>query len=138
MKKQTCGPLYKLALDMYAGDDPEKMRLFAAGFVSGQAEKVYLGACQAAMFRPSADRAAMINELVKDACERYGLLMWWMLDQEIWLCRDAGTMATVREMAQRTPNSPGWHRLRAMLCGIPVDEIDEKFHERKGAGKRCD
>lgn len=71
--KTTCGPMYKAGLSQFAGDDPDKIRIFAAGFVSGQCEKVYLGACRAAMFRPSLERSAMLLEVVHDMGQRYGL-----------------------------------------------------------------
>jgi len=135
--KPTCGPLYKAGLDNYCGDDPERVRLFAAGFVSGQAEKVYLGACRAAMFRPSAERLAMLMTVVKEVAERYGLV-WLAVENEVWLCRDRDAERTVKEMAGRIPNSPGWHRLRADLCGVPRAECDEYFHLRHGYGQRCD
>ncbi len=90
----------KEAINKYAGDDSEKIRIFAAGFVSGQAEKVYLGACRAAMFRPSQDRYGMLNVVTEDS-------------------RD-------------------WHHQRALLCGIPNEEVDYEFHIRAGHGERCD
>jgi hypothetical protein len=136
--KTTCGPLYQDALRHYAGDDPERIRLFAAGFVSGQAEKVYLGACRAAMFRPSPDRRAMLLEILEDVARRYGLHYTVEAD-EIWLWRDPGTANAIDQVFRRGDRDPaGYHRLRGMLCGVPPDEIDEQFHRRPGHGQRCD
>ena len=42
--KTTCGTIYRDALFQYTHGDPEKVRIFAAGFVHGQGEKIYLGA----------------------------------------------------------------------------------------------
>jgi hypothetical protein len=139
-QKPTCGPLYLEALTQYTDGDPEKVRLFAAGFIHGQAEKVYLGACQAAMFRPSPERLEMVDTLAMDAANRYGLLMTYLPSVgEFWLCRDEAAFISVSEhMLRMKPNSPGWHHWRAWLCGIPNGEIDPRFHERKGYGESCD
>jgi hypothetical protein len=134
----TCGPLYQDALRTFAGDDPERMRLFAAGFMSGQAEKVYLGACQAAMFRPSAERREMALEILADLARRYGLaVVTTAVAGELWLCRPA-SVADIELLALILPDSPGWHIWRGLLCGVPPDEIDVQFHERPGHGQRCD
>src|SRR3990167_3489879 len=87
-EKKTCGPMYLDALHQYCGDpiDEEKANLFAAGFISGQAEKVYLGACTAAMFRPSADRRSVVESMLDEICGRYGL-EWVPMDDEIWIIR---------------------------------------------------
>lgn len=136
--KKTCGPMYKEGLEKY-GDSPEKMRAFAAGFVSGQAEKVYLGACRAAMFRPSQDRSGMIEEIIKDVCSRYGLGTIYPVgtENEFWICR-LEWADDVELLRVITENSPQWHAHRAYLCGVPESEIDYEFHLRAGHGKRCD
>ena len=137
MQQQTCGPLYLEGVLKYAGDDPEKVQLFAAGFISGQAEKVYLGACMAAMSRPSERYRAMVQELVLDIAGRYGL-QWQMLgEEEIWLSvwSACPLLQTLQEME---PDSPQWHILRGMLCDVPMAEIDPAFHLRKGYGVPCD
>lgn len=137
--KPTCGPLYKDGLDLYAGGDAASIRLFAAGFVSGQAEKVYLGACRAAMFRPSQDRYGMLIETVRDVAFRYGLDVVEPIGskKEIWICRtrfrqDVASLVEIKE------DSPEWHEARAWLCGVPKDEVDIDFHLRSGHGQRCD
>jgi hypothetical protein len=136
--KPTCGPFYKAALEKYA-KTPEEMHIFAAGFVSGQAEKVYLGACRAAMFRPSQDRHAMLLEIVKDVTERYGLLFVDDVGEkkEIWICRSEWANY-VLGLINTPENSELWHQRRAFLCGIPHKEIDPEFHLREGHGERCD
>ena len=137
--KPTCGPMYKSALEKYCGGDPQKIHLFAAGFVSGEAEKVYLGACSAAMFRPSQDRMGMLSEIVEDVCQRYGLVSFDGGRGELWICRNMDVWEALREMHAMVPaNSEEWHRRRAELCGIPLGEVDVNFHERAGHGERCD
>jgi len=53
MSAPTCGTHYLKLLKVFTELDPERVRYFAAGFVCGQAEKIHLGACPAAMFRPN-------------------------------------------------------------------------------------
>lgn len=130
----TCGPLYLDALLKHAGGDLDKLKAFAAGFVNGQAEKVYLGACRAAMFRPSPQHVPLVSSLVLDAADRYGLMVR-SFSGEIWLYRTAGDMDQLGTLAK---DSPAWHRERGRLCGVPEDEIDERFHERKGYAEPCD
>lgn len=138
--KPTCGPLYKAGLEHYAGSDPDKIRLFAAGFISGQAEKVYLGACRGAMFRPSPDWAARLLEIVRDVAARYGLIVRLAARQnrEIWLLRDEAAVALLEEAEELGVPVERFHLLRGALVGVPTEEIDLLFHERAGHGERCE
>lgn len=138
MSKTTCGPLYADGLRHYAGDNQESIRLFAAGFVSGEAEKVYLGAAQGAMFRPSAEYRDMVMSVVRDVVARYDLQMAMLGQDEIWLLRDDNAYQLFRQLLVIDPNTPAWHIIRGQLCGVPISEIDVKFHERKGYGERAD
>jgi hypothetical protein len=135
--KKTCGPMYEEALRRYTSMDPGLIGVFAAGFISGQAEKVYLGACRGAMFRPSADRWPIIMAAVMDVVNRYGL-KYQELPEEIWILRDDTAVHWLAELSDCEPNSPRWHRIRARLCGVPLSETDEQFHLRSGHGERCD
>ena len=139
MSKPTCGPMYKEALELYAGFNPDKVRIFAAGFVSGQAEKVYLGACYAAMFRPSQDRYGMLLETVQDVAKRYGLAVVSPIGgkQEIWICRPEA-IGVIERLHDIPEDCPKWHEHRGFLCGVPRQEIDYQFHLRTGHGERCD
>lgn len=128
MTKPTCGPMYKEAIEKYGTTDAEA-HAFAAGFVSGQAEKVYLGACRAAMFRPSQDRLAMILEIVSDVVRRYDLcyIAGVGSKNEVWICRRKWAR-DVQDLHYIKEDSPAWHEKRAWLCGIPGDEVDVAFH----------
>lgn len=135
---KTCGPMYLDALEKYTGGDPAKVRLFAAGFISGQAEKVFLGACGAAMFRPSEAYAPMVRAIVIDCATRYDLL-WTQEGAEIWIVRNAALLRTLVCCLERYPeNSTEWHMVRGQLCGVPDSELDYEFHLREGYGKPCD
>lgn len=138
--KTTCGPFYKDALAKYAGDSPEAIKIFAAGFVSGQAEKVYLGACRAAMFRPSQDRYGMLIETVNEVASRYGLKVITPVGSkmEIWICRPIWANDVQMLLGKFVEDSPAWHSKRAWLCGVPDREIDYDFHLREGHGQPCD
>jgi hypothetical protein len=135
-RRKTCGEFYREAISGLA-TEPEYWA-FEYGFVSGQAEKVYLGACTAAMFRPSDEKRKRLMRIVRTVCRRYGLA-WTVVgeDEEVWICR-AVNVWRVRAMKRYEKNSPQWHEHRAEICGVPVPEIDLEFHERQGYGKKCD
>jgi hypothetical protein len=136
MTKTTCGPLYKQALEAFTDRSPKQIRLFAAGFVVGQAEKIYLGACRAAMFRPSKEYQEMLWEHTTTAAALYGLAVM-MLDDEIWIVKPEWA-ASIKSLKDFERNSMAWHKLRARMCGVPEEEIDDQFHLRPGAVERCD
>lgn len=141
MQKLTCGPLYKMGLERFTGLDPDKIPIFAAGFVSGEAEKVYLGACRAAMFRPSSEWKETLLAIVEDVAERYGLVIEMLKTSrgpEIWLCKDQDAVGTVRLISGLEENSPEWHIMRGHMCGVPHYHLDIEFHKRSGYGENCD
>lgn len=123
--KTTCAPLFIEALNRWRGHP----FAFHAGFVNGQAEKVFLGACQACMFRPIPEEYQVNLELAIDAAIRYGLQCRTVCrtKAELWLCHDDKILADLYTI---TENSPEWHALRAKLLGVAV--VDPKFHEREG------
>ena len=82
-EQKTCGPLYRDGLGEFTDMDPDLILVFAAGFASGQAEKIYLGACQAAMFRPSEERWDAVMEIVVKVRDRYGLHTTSLTKEEI-------------------------------------------------------
>lgn len=135
--RPTCGPLFAEALAQWAGSEPEKIFLFAAGHVHGQAEKVYLGACAGAMFRPAPEYREQLRAVVCSAAALYGILVG-DLGAEIWLLRDEEAANDLAFIAEQEENSRKWHLLRGALCGVPFDEIDPAFHERRGYGERCE
>lgn len=136
-QQKTCGPLYLEALEKYTGGDEKLVRCFAAGFVSGEGEKVYLGASPAAMFRPSERQyGSMIREVLNDVAARYELT-WTRILGEYWIYRGQYAQQ-IDELRFLEIDSPEWHRLRAKLCGVPEVEVDEHFHMRKGYGESCD
>lgn len=138
LEKRTCGPMYLEALTQYAGSDPAMQRAFAAGFINGQAEKVHLGACRAAMARPSPETRQMVIGLITDACVRYGLYGFVRVGDELWMCRDHKAAQQVERLLGMQPDTAMWHVLRGHLCGVPPSEIDTSFHCRRGYGEVCD
>lgn len=119
----------------------ELYRAFACGFVAGQAEKVFLGVCPAAMFRPSRDNFEWHLQEVKAIAIEYGLMVTVLnsespdTPQEIWIHRHDFALGS---WAEHAPNSIPWHRLRAAACGIPENEVDSHYHCRDGYGETCD
>ena len=149
--KTTCGPIYRKVREMVMDDIPvmdipKTNRMFALGFVAGQAEKVYLGAASAAMFRPtsSVGREFLLT-WVRAIAKQYGLhfriLEYMDPDGEIteeileyWVLRNDNSIWMFEAMKDRRiiPNSPAWHHCRGDLTGVPDREIDEGFHLREG------
>lgn len=136
----TCGVLYQESVAQFCVTDAERAA-FAAGHVSGQAEKVYLGACRAAMFRPQPENMLWLLSVVEKVAERYGLRVECLsydfkglASDEIWISRNGFT----QDLAGIVVNSRTWHVLRGRACGIPDAELDCEFHFRQGYNKPCD
>lgn len=135
--KTTCGVPFKEALAEATGMEDDLIVAFAKGHMTGQAEKVYLGACRAAMFRPSERWYPMLWVYAFETAERFNLVRTRVGD-EIWLLRDALALRDFYRMTKLSENSPEWHETRGRLTGVPADEIDPEFHEREGYGEVCD
>lgn len=140
----TCGELHRqcreLFRDLKSYDD-----IFAAGVICGQAEKVYLGACSAAMFRPSVGRYQFCYEAVLRATNIYGLILATLPCHyagepcvEVWICRNEQASSAVHSLNGMKMNSEAWHATRAELTGIPAAEWDFEYHLRENHGMRCD
>ncbi len=144
---KTCGELYLDVLKRFTDMDPAKIELFVPGWVAGQVEMVYSGACAAAMFRPSKEYWGLVVGAICDACVIYGLA-WDRLGLagkgELWVLNYDHAPDTqskwqhVRTMLGSQENTPTWHALRGSLCGIRREDIDILYHERPEFGKRCD
>lgn len=139
--KETCGPLFLRCVEFFTQATDDKVCLFAAGHMTGQAEKIYLGACPAMMCRPSPEYGAWMLTVAAKLSEVYGLEVSLFerpeIADEIWLHRPA-YRNNVALLSQLECNSPEWHRKRGLLCGIPSPEIDPAFHERAGYRERCE
>lgn len=137
MSGRTCGEFYREAIRQYTTDDATYWA-FAAGFVHGQAEKVMLGACRAAMFRPSEDKAMALSAIVHEACERYGLT-YRRWNDEFWIFRgDDGVSDELARLQAVERDSQRYHAIRADLCGVGIRQFDPEFHNRQGYGQPCD
>lgn len=116
--------------------DASDARPFLLGFVAGQCEKVYLGACRAAMFRPAEAAREFVLECILQTAPVYGLLLERTGD-ELWVCRDEKVARSVALLSDIPRDSPAWHRARGELCGIPFPEIDPEYHLRPSPGSRA-
>ncbi len=137
---KVVGKVTQRLRELYAPTE-DLAEVFACGFAAGQAEKVYLGACKAAMFRPSSESFEWYQSQVKQIAKLYGLVCT-ILDShcvetpyEVWIHRDG---VQIGAWLKHEPNSPEWHKLRAEACGIPADEVDVDYHLRSGYGEKCD
>lgn len=148
----TCGELYKAfsawAIEKYHACP---ILLFAAGSIQGQAEKVYLGACQAQMIRPSLSWQPDALRIVTKICEVYSLhfcQIFYDRHVEYWIYRDVvrcqhdiKRLATMGQRPSATWSVSEWwwwHTMRGSLCGIPREEIDSEYHLRDGYGQACE
>ena len=134
-EKKTCGSYYLEAASHWTSTE-EEYAAYVAGFVMGQAEKVFLGACRAAMFRPADNWREMLGARIDYVWDLYGLASK-DVDGEIWICRRENVPA-VSELWMVDPNSPEYHLHRAWLTGIPADEVDLHYHERAHYGEQCE
>lgn len=129
------GDLYLEIKTRHSSSD--KDLAFTAGFICGQAEKVYSGVCLAAMFRFSPKTWEQSYEAAADIAARYGLMLVNITTdkgREAWICRDNSVASMVFRLSSYTENSPAWHEHRAWLCGIPPAEVDSEYHKREGWG----
>ncbi len=102
--------------------------LFLFGYVCGVAEKVMLGACMVGIM----PEKFLCEEVIEAAAKVYELSVALVID-EYWIYRPMNVIevaAAAVALRTTTKDSPKWHRIRAGLCGIPDDEVDEKYHER--------
>lgn len=140
MTKVVLGKLYQKLLHEQTGGDPEKVNLFATGFIAGQAETVFNGIRRAMMVRPSAQNYDMVLSACRMLAEHYKLAVsiFVVTDErspEIWMHRKN---IRVGEWREHDVNSPEWHKLRAAACGIPTAEVDVTYHLREGFDEPCD
>lgn len=141
--KPTCGPLFETAWKKAVTSTDDPILLFSAGHMCGQAEKIYLGACNGAMFRPSTDEGyAFVFNFALFLARVYGLSVSTLdvieeCKDEIWIHKAESTQ-TIESLRHIQINSPKWHEIRGRLCGIPSNQIDSMFHLRKGYNKPCD
>lgn len=139
--KTTCGPLFLRCLEEFADNQECELRAFSAGHMVGQAEKIYLGACSAAMFRPSPSyREWAVIAAIKISAI-YGLQVSVFereeIKDEIWIHKKTLNWE-ISLLNGLDVNSPEWHSLRGRLCGIPEYDLDPNFHLREGYNLPCD
>lgn len=123
--KQLCGGLYSAAVK--AVEDCPGDRL-SIGFLIGQAEKVFMGACGGCMTRDIEIYVAAMR-----IAEVYGLSaalvspeMFKVRAPEIWIYRDRDDMEL--KFLRYEINSPEWNLHRAAICGVPAENIDLDYH----------
>lgn len=147
-EKTTCGPLFNQCLtqihDAWLGScfPTDSSGLIVAGHALGQAEKIHLGACSAAMFRPS---TPILRGWILQVCAilsgvyslEISVFEREEIADEIWI-HTPESRHLISRLAHIEYNSQEWHTLRGKLCGVPPSQIDCEFHLRKGFGEPCD
>lgn len=101
--------------------------IYAAGFYSGQMEKVLVGACRYCMFRPDPSEYKDVLDVVQKLVSIYGLIINHLND-EIWISH--GDDKEFNELKSLKKNTPEYHKLRGRMCGIK--DIDPNYHLREG------
>lgn len=138
MSEKVCGDIFYEGFRKYLGDNPtvEQVKLWHAGFATGQAEKIHLGACHGCMFRIGPQWREHCLPIDYDVAQRYGLQVV-EVNEEVWLVDEEGASVLIY-MLDAPMNSPRWHQYRAYICGIAVEDVDINYHEREGYRGRTD
>ena len=124
--------LFAELLERFTDDEPLAVTVFAAGFMTGQAEKVWCGACKAAMFRPETPaHDNLLGEIIPDVAGHYGLFYERYLfegEVEYWIASSTWWFLVDR-LTDMECNTPAWHLQRAALCGVDPQQIDLEYHK---------
>src|SRR5688572_26875112 len=110
----TCGPLFLRAVRHFTctADPHNAVLLFSAGHMCGQAEKIYLGACKAAMFCPSPEYHRWAFNAALYLSKVYGLQVSVFdnteIADEIWL-HTAESSSMLGLLSRAEVNTPEWH-----------------------------
>ncbi len=126
--------LFAELLERFTDDDVTAVAAFAAGFMTGQAEKVWCGACKAAMFRPETPaHDTLLAEIIQDVAGQYGLFYERYLfegEVEYWVATSRWWFLVDR-LTEMKCNTGLWHLHRAALCGIDAEQVDLEYHKQK-------
>ena len=124
----TCGLLYKKAKQEALLLERPDLN-FSFGFAAGEAEKIYLGACMGAMFKPREDFRTVLSIFLSRLCIIYSLDSRRDRD-ELWLfAQTVEASGLFEKMKNCIFNSSDYHSVRAKLCGIPESRVDLEFHK---------
>ena len=134
--RTTCGPLFAKVWECVP-EDATREEIFSWGHLVGQAEKIWLGACYASMFRPNRDIHPNFKERLLIVARVYQLNYTFIeREGEYWL-HSGDVKELVQSMESMSVDSAIYHTARGFLCGVPVGQIDIKFHERYAPGHRA-
>lgn len=113
--------------------------IYAIGFYTGQMEKLVIGACRFCMFRPKPGSRSTLRPIIEALATEFGMMVtdvrYARQDKEeaieFWVGREVDQYL-IRRLVVLQPQSPEWHQLRAEMCGVRADYVDERYHEREG------
>src|ERR1039458_9122668 len=121
-----CGDLFLGLVRRFTGSDhcdSDACRQFSYGHMTGLAEKVYLGACQAAMNAPTHDDVNWMRSAHSLIADQYGLLTFEKRRNrvtELWFVKGAASYAALAAGVDDNAT-------RGALCGIPALGIDPDY-----------
>ncbi len=126
--------LFAELLERFTDHEPTAVAAFAAGFMTGQAEKVWCGACKAAMFRPdTSQHDELLGEIIQDVAGQYGLFYERYVfagEVEYWIA-SSGWWFLVDRLTEMKYDTPKWHLHRAALCGVSPWNVELDYHKQK-------
>ena len=132
--RRTCGAYYKEFREHFSCLDLTTEQAICIGFMYGQAEKVFLGACNASMFRPLLERKNWSIDQLKWICALLQLSIVIAdrkeIEREIWICKPQSRWLLQETLEREEYNSLAWHIFRGLMTGVPLTEIDNEFHTR--------
>jgi hypothetical protein len=120
-KKKRCNDFYHIIMKQFADGETDR-RLLSIGWMGGLAEKVYMGACRAAMVAPLRIDESWTCHAARFICETYGLHIFVKhrtSRTEIWFCRDTKTQYALDAYIDD-------NQFRATICGLDMALYDPK------------
>lgn len=121
----SCGVLFDQART-FIREQVDPAQHMEAGFMAGQMEKVYLGACLAAVFSvPAGEEWASLRLAAPGLAQIYGLSCRTE-GGEVWVFANqwAGDLHALTVIHDTSST----HTIRGLLCGIPPARIDPTWN----------
>ena len=126
-----CEIFYKRLLDTFVGPtgtNRSQDMIFSIGYMAGEVEKIYLGACKGAMFCPPPYDTSWLFDAAKKIARIYSLYaraLTFGIREEIWILKDPNIALALK--AALAYSDKEFNRLRGQICGIPDEFIDLEF-----------
>lgn len=138
----SCGVLFRQALQhahRTLDSNTDTDLWFTVGFCVGQIEKVYLGACPMAMFPCTmSETPPVLATAIHISAKVYGLAVHEILydtpegvpQTELWVYNPTSRLLP-DILHPVKPDSPDFHILRGLLCGIPSNRLNPHWNPER-------